>query len=59
MANKELTDWDYGDDGPHLWWKRLGTPEFVEQLQGLMDAARKAALAGRSTPAGSTCWVRE
>ena len=33
----------YGDDTPRIWWDRLGTPEFIRQLQDLMDAARKAA----------------
>jgi hypothetical protein len=36
----------YGDDTPRIWWERLGTPEFIERLQGLMDAARDAAPPG-------------
>ncbi len=36
----------YGDDTTHFWWERMGTPEFIRQLQELMKAARRKAPAG-------------
>jgi hypothetical protein len=36
----------YGDDTPHFWWERMGTPEFIRELQGMMAAAHRAAPAG-------------
>jgi hypothetical protein len=36
----------YGDDTPHFWWERMGTPEFIGELQGMMAAAHQAAPAG-------------
>jgi len=36
----------YGDSNARVWWEFLGTPDFVEKLQGLMAKAKKPAPAG-------------
>jgi hypothetical protein len=35
----------YASD-PRVWWKFLGTPEFIERLEGLLENAKNAAPAG-------------